>query len=104
MNSGAVYILTNAKRSVLYIGVTNDLERRVLEHKQGFIPGFTKQYQCKYLMYYEEYPLITDAIDREKQLKRWHSKWKWDLIKEDNPLLKDLAEDWFTEQDIIAAE
>jgi len=61
--------MTNKNDSILYIGVTNDLQRRVLEHKEGVNPGFTKKYKCHKLVYYDEYQWIHDAIDREKQLK-----------------------------------
>ena len=72
MNSGWVYIMSNKNKNVFYVGVTNNLERRVFEHKTGIIEGFTKKYNCKELVYHEEFQNITDAISREKQLKNWH--------------------------------
>ena len=92
---GFVYILSNYERTTLYIGVTNDIERRVLEHKIGKGSIFTSKYQLKYLMYYEEHTTIIDAIEREKQLKNWHKDWKWNLINEDNPDLIDLSNEWY---------
>jgi len=71
MNSYWVYIVTNASRTVLYIGVTNNLERRTLEHKTKQVKGFTSRYNCSYLLYYEESPHVGAALEREKQLKKW---------------------------------
>lgn len=85
-----VYILTNFHNSVLYIGVTNDLNRRIEEHKEGAIEGFTKKYRLNKLIYFEEYPQIFDAIAREKQLKNWHREWKVNLIKSTNLQFNDL--------------
>ena len=87
-----VYIMSNKTRSVLYIGVTNDLYRRFLEHKNGTIPGFTKKYRCHHLLYYEEYKSIEDAIVREKELKGWVREKKEKLIATINPQKIDLAE------------
>jgi len=98
MKKGYVYILSNFKRKATYIGVTNDIERRVLEHKAGIGSVHTSKYQLKFLMYFETYPHISDAIAREKQLKDW----KWNLIKKDNPNLVDLAADWFKHEEISA--
>ena len=75
---------------MLYIGVTADLTQRIWKHKQGLGSEFTKKYKLKYLIYYESYPHMQDAINREKQLKNWHREWKFNLIKETNPTLKDL--------------
>lgn len=80
--------------------MTNDIENRVLEHKAGIGSQHTTKYQLKYLMHCEECPSIEEAIAREKQLKNWRKEWKWNLIKEINPDLKDLATDWFDEKDI----
>ena len=93
-------MLPNYKRTSLYIGVTNDIERRILEHKAGIGSTHTSKYKLKFLMHYETIPSIAEAIQREKQLKNWHKEWKWNLIKESNPTLKDLAEDWFDDIDI----
>lgn len=95
--------MSNFKRNTLYIGVTNDLERRVLEHKVGIGSKFTSKYNLHNLLYFEELPTIQDSIDREKQLKNWHKDWKWNLIKEQNPDLEDLAKDWFRTEDLDAS-
>jgi len=93
--SAYIYIMSNKKRTTLYIGVTNNLERRVLEHKQGEIAGFTKRYNLTELVYFEEGDSISDAIAREKQLKRWHSEWNWNLVRGMNPTLADLSDGWY---------
>lgn len=88
-----VYVLTNSSNGVLYIGVTNNLARRVWEHREELIDGFTKKYHVHKLIYYEQYDDITDAIAREKQLKKWNHSWKVDLINSKNPSWKDLYPD-----------
>ena len=93
MNSGFLYIMTNPYKEVLYIGVTNNLYRRVLEHRNKTVEGFTNKYNCTIIVYYEFYEKITDAIRREKQLKNWKREWKLQLIKERNPELQDLWEE-----------
>ncbi|MDO8463147.1 MAG: GIY-YIG nuclease family protein [bacterium] len=85
-----VYILTNVKRTVLYIGITNNLIRRVWEHQEKFVRGFTERYHCTVLIYYEQYATAMDAIEREKQLKRWSRIKKLELIRATNPALRDL--------------
>ncbi len=100
MKQGYVYIMSNKNRTTLYIGVTNNLERRVLEHKSGYGSVFTSRYNVHDLLYFEQIPGFQNAIAREKQLKNWHKDWKWNLIKEDNPELKDLANDWFSKEEI----
>lgn len=85
-----IYILTNKKDGVLYIGVTNDLTRRVWEHKQKIVEGFSRKYQCKNLVYYETAIDINSAITREKQIKKWKREWKIRLIEKDNPDWNDL--------------
>lgn len=87
-------MLTNKKNGVLYIGVTNDLERRIKEHKSKLIKGFTSKYKLTQLVYFEEYQNIKEAIKREKQLKKWNRDWKINLIKEVNEEWKDLSNDW----------
>jgi putative endonuclease len=89
MNTYFIYIMGN-ERPTLYIGVTNNLMKRVYEHKQGIVDGFTKKYGLKNLLYYETFSFIKDAINREKQLKHWNREWKLNLIKTMNPILKDL--------------
>src|SRR5918994_7402866 len=86
-----VYILANRPRGVMYVGVTNDLVRRVAEHKGKFVPGFTRRYGVTRLVYYEEYPSIWEAREREGVLKRWRRQWKFDLIQTLNPNWEDLA-------------
>jgi putative endonuclease len=90
-----VYIMSNFTRSVLYTGVTNDIRVRVLQHKNGEGSIFTSKYKCYYLLYFEEYFYVDGAVAREKQLKNWQRKWKDELIKRENPGLKDLAADWY---------
>lgn len=85
-----VYMLTNKTHSVLYIGVTNDLIRRVYEHKEELVDGFTKRYHVHKLVYFEEYTYMYDAISREKQLKRWRRDKKEELIKTINPKWEEL--------------
>jgi len=88
-----VYILTNLHRTVLYIGITNNLTRRLHEHRSGRNKGFTKKYNCNILVYFEQYSDVTNAIAREKELKKWKRHWKLALIKNENPELRDLSTD-----------
>lgn len=85
-----VYILTNLNKTVLYIGVTNNLVRRLKEHISGAIPGFTKKYKCKELVYYEEFEYINNAICKEKEIKGWRREKKNKLITHYNPEWKSL--------------
>jgi len=85
-----VYILASKPQGTLYIGITNDLIRRVIEHKNGEIPGFTKRYNVKRLVYYEPFEDYQAAIAREKKLKRWRRDWKRSLIEETNVHWADL--------------
>ena len=85
-----VYILSNKQKGVLYIGVTSNLIKRVYEHKQKAIEGFTKRYNVTKLVYMEESNNPNDAIAREKQLKNWHREWKVNLIESINPAWDDL--------------
>lgn len=91
-----VYIMSNKSHNVFYIGVTNNIRRRVFEHKSGEGSVFTSKYNLTFLLYYEKSGDINQAIKREKQLKNWHRGWKINLIKELNPEMEDLAQDWFT--------
>ncbi|MEJ7693182.1 GIY-YIG nuclease family protein [Daejeonella sp.] len=95
-----VYILTNKSNRVLYTGVTNDLERRILEHKAKFNSGFTSRYNCNKLVYYEDHQWIEEAIAREKQIKAGSRQKKLTLVNSINPLWDDLSIDWFTKEDI----
>ena len=79
-----VYIVTNKNKTVLYIGVTNDLQRRIFEHENGLIPEFTQKYNCHLLIYYEHFQNINDAIEREKEIKKWRREKKENLINEFN--------------------
>ncbi len=88
-----VYILTNRPRGTLYVGVTNDLVRRVYQHREGTIAGFTKRYGLKQLVYFEKYDTPTLAIQREKNIKHWSRLWKLDLINSSNPQWRDLYND-----------
>ena len=85
-----LYILASRRNGTLYVGVTNNLLRRVQEHREGLVPGFTKKYVVKLLVYYEVFGDITEAIAREKRVKRWLRRWKLDLIEQQNPNWQDL--------------
>ena len=91
MEKYCIYIMSNSNRTVLYIGVTNNLYRRYNEHKSGKIEGFTKKYSCHILLYYEEFQNIEYAIAREKSLKGWSRSKKDNLIREKNLRLEDLG-------------
>lgn len=88
-----VYILSSRSRCI-YVGVTNDLKRRVAQHKRGAIPGFTKTYRVTRLVHHEQYADVMTAITREKQLKRWTRPRKEKLIEQHNPAWDDLAAAW----------
>ncbi|MFA5128710.1 MAG: GIY-YIG nuclease family protein [Patescibacteria group bacterium] len=90
MKNYYVYIMTNRRNGTLYIGVTNDLTRRVYEHKHNLADGFTKKYNIHLLVYYEGTPNVVSSIQREKQLKKWNRKWKLALIEKINPEWEDL--------------
>ena len=89
-----VYIMGSKSRTS-YIGVTNNLKRRVYEHKNHLVEGFTKKYKCTRLVYYEETPAVNSAIVREKQIKGWARNKKVGLIESVNPVWQNLAEDWY---------
>ena len=90
MNTSYVYILSSGRNGTLYTGVTNNLVRRVWEHKAKLVQGLSSQYKIDKLVYYEEYQDITMAIQREKHLKKWLRKWKINLIEKNNPYWQDL--------------
>jgi len=90
-----VYLLASKIRGTLYIGVTNDLERRVYEHKMGIKKGFTQKYGVNRLVYFEVFQNIEEAIDREKNMKKWKRVWKIKLIEEENIRWLDLSKDWY---------
>ena len=95
-----VYILASKRNGTLYIGVTNDLTRRVLEHKDNYIKGFTSIYKVHKLVYYESYKYINDAIKREHELKAWRRDWKIKLVEKENKYWKDLFYDLTTPEEI----
>jgi putative endonuclease len=86
-----VYILASQRNGTLYVGVTNNLARRMFEHKGKFVPGFTRRYGVDKLVYYEEFSSIQEARVREYTLKRWHRAWKLELIEKMNPEWRDLS-------------
>ncbi|MFQ5784557.1 MAG: GIY-YIG nuclease family protein [Alphaproteobacteria bacterium] len=88
-----VYIMPSRRNGTLYIGITNDLIRRVYEHKQGLVEGFTKKYDVKRLVYFETTEDVAAAIQREKNMKHWKRAWKICLIERDNPEWNDLYDD-----------
>jgi len=96
-----VYIMSNSYDTVLYIGFTNDLLRRVREHKEGLADGFTKKYNCHKLVYVELFHTVEEAMIREKQMKKWHRSWKERLINEVNKEREDLAENWERVHEIL---
>lgn len=85
-----VYILSNHPYGTLYIGITNDLVRRVWEHKNGFVDGFTREHRLHRLVWYEAHATAMEAITREKRIKKWHRDWKVNLIQAMNPSWDDL--------------
>ena len=89
-----VYIITNQNHTVLYTGFSDDLERRMFEHKNKVYPGFTKKYNCNKLLYYEVINDKEEALHREKQIKRYKKDWKHNLINTMNPAWRDLYEDF----------
>jgi len=90
MKQPCIYILAAGYRSTLYTGVTSDLIKRVYEHKNGLADGFTKKYEIKILVYYEQYQDMETAIKREKQIKKYKRSWKYNLIEKENPEWLDL--------------
>ena len=90
-----VYILASKIRGTLYIGFTNDLQRRVYEHKMGIKKGFTQKYGVNKLMYFEIFKNVEEALDREKNMKKWKRAWKIELIEKDNKKWLDLSKDWY---------
>jgi putative endonuclease len=92
MRGGWIYILTNRPNGTLYIGVTSNLIQRVWQHREGVVPGFTKRYGLKRLVYFEAYDDISVAIQREKNVKHWSRTWKVRLILASNPEWRDLYE------------
>lgn len=98
-----VYILASKSNGTLYVGVTNNLAKRMAEHKSGVIGGFTCRYDVKQLVYFERFTTFESAIRREKQLKGWKRSWKIGLIEHDNPQWRDLSTDVGVDDDYIEA-
>ena len=92
MKQYCVYILASKKNGVLYIGVTSNLQKRIWEHKNNVVEGFTKKYFVHKLVYFEQTSDVNSALLREKQLKKWKREWKINLIEKENPFWKDLYE------------
>ncbi|MDP3538362.1 MAG: GIY-YIG nuclease family protein [Azonexus sp.] len=86
----AVYILASQRNGTLYIGVTSNLVKRIWEHRSDLTDGFTKQYRCHILIYFEQHVEMAEAIRREKQMKKWNRAWKIELIEKQNPDWRDL--------------
>jgi putative endonuclease len=90
-----VYILASRRNGTLCVGMTDDLERRLFEHKAALIPGFTKKYGVKLLVWFEEHGTRESAFLRERQIKKWNRRWKLKLIEDANPGWEDLSADWY---------
>jgi len=99
MHRYTVYILASKKNGTVYIGMTNNIERRVFEHKNKLVKGFTSKYNVTLLVYYKSYSEVLDALKKEKQMKKWNRQWKIDLIEIGNPDWMDLAVDWYLDYD-----
>jgi len=93
MKDAYVYMMASKKNGTLYVGVTSDLVKRVYEHKQGIVESFTKKYGIHQLVWYEYHAAISEAILRERQIKKWKRAWKIELIEKNNPLWRDLYDD-----------
>jgi putative endonuclease len=93
MPEPCVYILATKRNGTLYIGVTNDIARRAWEHRSDAVEGFTREYRVRTLVYVEYHSTMPDAIQREKQMKKWRRAWKLELIEKSNPDWRDLYED-----------
>jgi putative endonuclease len=95
-----VYILSNSRHTVLYVGLTSDIHRRVYQHKTKAYKGFTSKYSCDQLVYFESFDQVFDAISREMELKKWRREWKETLIRENNPSWDDLSVGWYDEESL----
>ena len=89
----AVYLLASRRNGTLYVGVTSNLIARIHQHREGLLPGFTREYGVKMLVWFEQHATMESAILREKRIKKWNRKWKLELIEKDNPGWRDLSED-----------
>ena len=94
MKNYYVYIIASNPNGTLYIGVTNNLERRIFEHKEGLVQGFSKKHKVDRLVYFEQTNNVESAIQREKQLKKWNRNWKISLVEKSNPYWEDLSKNW----------
>ncbi|GJL84522.1 MAG: nuclease [Micavibrio sp.] len=103
MNEYYVYILSNKYNNVVYIGISNNIERRLSEHKSHDIPGFSKKYNLDKLVYYECFSSPAEAIGREKQLKGWVRRKKDALIEKENPDWRDLSVDWYSNNNPLSS-
>ncbi|WP_422061627.1 GIY-YIG nuclease family protein [Sphingopyxis sp.] len=92
--SPTVYLLASRRNGTLYVGVTSNLIQRIHQHREGLIPGFTREYGVKSLVWFEQHATMDSAIRREKRIKKWNRAWKLQLIEKDNPDWRDLAEDF----------
>ena len=100
-HKGYVYFMTSSSNKVLYVGVTNSLKRRIIEHANGFGSVFTSKYNCNKLVYYESFPDIEQAIVREKQIKHFKREWKNQLVESVNPDWLDLTQDVVIDPSIV---
>lgn len=91
--SPTVYLLASKRNGTTYVGVTSDLAGRIYEHRNGLLPGFTREHGVKMLVWFEVHATMEHAIVREKRIKKWNRAWKLRLIEQDNPTWRDLAED-----------
>jgi putative endonuclease len=89
-----VYILASKRNGTLYVGVTSDLLGRIHQHRSGLVPGFTRKFVVKLLVWYVQHSTMVSAITREKRIKKWNRAWKLELIETGNPEWRDLAEDF----------
>ncbi len=89
-----VYLLASRRNGTLYLGVTSHLVQRIHQHREGLIPGFTREYGVMMLVWFEQHATMEAAIQREKRIKKWNRAWKLELIEKDNPDWRDLAEDF----------
>jgi putative endonuclease len=90
----AVYLMASRRNGTLYLGVTSDLPRRVYEHREELIDGFSRKHGCKLLVWFEQHEEVGRAIDREKEMKKWRRAWKLELIEKTNPQWRDLYDDF----------
>ncbi|MGF1549798.1 MAG: GIY-YIG nuclease family protein [Sphingomonadaceae bacterium] len=93
--AGYVYIMASKRNGTLYIGVTSDLAKRIWEHREGVVPGFTRKFSCKTLVWFQQFDSLDVARHRELQMKEWKRAWKLELIEEQNPDWRDLYETLF---------